>query len=45
MNDEYYMNIAMKEAKKAANIDEVPVGDIFVYKYNIIIGFGYNSPI
>jgi tRNA(adenine34) deaminase len=45
MNDEYYMNIAMKEAKKAADIDEVPVGAIIVDKGHKIIGYGYNSPI
>jgi tRNA(adenine34) deaminase len=45
MNDEYYMNIAMKEAKKAADIDEVPVGAIIVDKDHKIIGYGYNSPI
>lgn len=35
-NDEYYMNIALQEAKQAMLHDEVPVGAIIVYKDNII---------
>lgn len=45
MNDEYYMNLAILEAEKAANIDEVPVGAVIVDKYKNIIGDGYNNPI
>lgn len=33
---EYYMELALKEAKKAYKIDEVPVGVIIVKKGNII---------
>ncbi len=35
MNDEYYMNIAIKEAKKAYEGGDVPVGCVIVYKKNI----------
>ena len=35
-SDEYFMNIALKEAQKAAAIDEVPVGAIIVCKNQII---------
>ncbi|MFH2060025.1 MAG: tRNA adenosine(34) deaminase TadA [Pseudomonadota bacterium] len=45
MNDEYYMNLAIKEALKAGNIDEVPVGAVIVDKNNDIIGAGFNRPI
>ena len=45
MNDEYYMNFAIKEALKAAIIDEVPVGAVIVDKNNDIIGKGFNRPI
>ena len=39
--DEYYMNLAIEEAKKAATIGEVPIGAIIVHK-NEIIARGYN---
>ncbi len=45
MNDEYYMNLAIKEAQKAADIDEVPVGAVIVDKNNELIGTGFNCPI
>ncbi len=45
MNDEYYMNLAILEAKKAAGLDEVPIGAVVVDKNKDIIGFGYNCPI
>jgi tRNA(adenine34) deaminase len=45
MNDEYYMNLAIKEAEKAENIDEVPVGSVIVDKSQNVIGYGYNCPI
>ncbi|MCK4768110.1 MAG: tRNA adenosine(34) deaminase TadA [Desulfobacula sp.] len=45
MDDEYYMNLAILEAKKAADIDEVPVGAVIVDKNNDVIGYGYNRPI
>ena len=42
-NDEYYMNLAYKEALKAYKIDEIPVGAIVVDKSGKIIGKGYNK--
>ncbi|MBU8848602.1 MAG: tRNA adenosine(34) deaminase TadA [Desulfobacterales bacterium] len=45
MDDEYYMNLAILEAKKAADIDEVPVGAVIVDKNKDVIGYGYNCPI
>ena len=41
-NDEYFMNIALKEAKKAFRRNEVPVGAIIV-KNEKIIAKGYNK--
>jgi len=41
MNDEFYMNEALKEAQKAYEADEVPIGAVAVYK-NQIIGRGHN---
>ena len=41
MNDDYYMNLALKEAIKAFKKDEIPVGCIIV-KNNQIISKGYN---
>ena len=37
MNDEYYMNIALKEAHKAAAEDEIPVGACLVRDGEIIL--------
>ena len=45
MNDEFYMNLALKEAEKALWIDEVPVGAVLVDKNSNVVGKGYNSPI
>lgn len=45
MDDEYYMNLAVKEAKKAAAVDEVPVGAVIVDINKEVIGYGYNCPI
>ncbi len=45
MNDNYYMKLAIKEAKKAENIDEVPVGAVIVNTEELVIGYGYNCPI
>ncbi len=45
MDDEYYMNLAIVEAKKAANADEVPVGAVIVDKNHHVIGYGHNCPI
>lgn len=39
--DEYYMNLAIEEAKKAAAIGEVPIGAIVVYK-DEVIARGFN---
>ena len=43
-DDEYYMALAIKEAQKAAAIDEVPVGAVIVDKNKKVIGYGYNCP-
>lgn len=40
--DEYFMEIALKEAQKAFEEDEVPIGAIVVHR-NKIIGKGYNQ--
>ncbi len=40
-NDELFMVEALKEAQKAFNEDEVPIGTVAVYK-NQIIGRGHN---
>ena len=45
MDHEYYINLAIREAKKAADINEVPVGAIIVDKSKKVIGQGYNCPI
>lgn len=42
-DDEYYMNIAIKEAKKAYNKGEVPVGSVLVDNNGIIISKGHNK--
>lgn len=41
LNDEYYMNLAIEEAKKAYEIDEIPIGAIIVSN-DKIVGRGYN---
>ena len=41
MNDIYFMNEALKEANKAYNCGEVPIGAVIV-KDNKIIARGYN---
>lgn len=40
--NEYYMNLALKEAKKALKYDEVPVGAIIV-KNNKVIAKAFNK--
>ncbi len=40
-NHEYYMRQALKEAKKAYKLGEVPIGCVIVYE-DKIIGRGYN---
>jgi len=42
-SDEYYMNLAIKEARKAEAIDEVPVGAIIVDENGDIVARGYNK--
>ncbi len=41
-NDEYYMKLAIKEAKKAEKIDEIPIGCVIVLNGEVI-GRGYNK--
>ncbi len=41
-NDEYYMRLALKQAKKAESIDEVPVGAVIVCDGKVIAR-GYNK--
>ena len=41
-NDEYYMKLAIKEAKKALMIDEVPIGCVIVLDGEVIAR-GYNK--
>lgn len=41
VTDEYFMNEAFKEAQKAFDLDEVPIGAIIVYN-NRIIARGHN---
>lgn len=43
--DQYYMTLAIKEAIKAEEIDEVPVGAVIVDVNDNIIGRGFNRPI
>ena len=40
-NPEYFMSLAIEEAKKAYNVDEVPVGAVIV-KDGEVIGVGHN---
>ena len=42
MNDEFFMKEALREAQKAFDRDEVPVGAVAVYR-NQIIGRGFNQ--
>src|SRR6185295_6976138 len=42
MNDEYFMKQALREAEKAFDEDEVPVGAVIVQN-NRIIARGYNQ--
>ncbi len=36
LNDEYFMKEALKEARKALEADEVPVGAVVVYNEMIV---------
>ena len=42
-NDKYYMNLAIKEAKKADRIGEIPVGAIIVDQFGNILAKAYNT--
>jgi tRNA(adenine34) deaminase len=42
LSHEYYMSLAIKEAKKALEEEEVPIGAVIVSQ-NQIIGKGYNQ--
>ena len=44
INDEHYMQLALRLAKKAAAQGEVPVGAVLVYEGEVI-GEGFNCPI
>ena len=41
-NDEYYMSLAIEEAKKAAKIGEVPVGALIVWEGKVV-SLAYNT--
>jgi len=41
-SDEYFMELAFKEAQKAFDEDEVPIGAVIVHN-NRVIGKGYNQ--
>lgn len=41
-NDDYFMRLALREAEKAYNAEEVPIGAVIVHE-NRIIGRGYNQ--
>ena len=41
MDDEYFMGEALKEARKAFELDEVPIGAVIVHN-NEIIARGFN---
>ena len=42
-SDEYYMNMAIKEALKANNINEIPVGAIIVDQDGRIVSRAHNN--
>ncbi len=41
--DEYYMQLALKQAKKAFTIDEVPIGALVIDEVGKVLGRGYNQ--
>lgn len=43
MDDLYYMNLALKQARKAARQDEIPVGAVIISPYGELVGTGYNQ--
>ena len=42
-NDEYYMNLAINEAYKADDINEIPVGAVIVDQNGNIVSKAYNN--
>ncbi|MBF0201996.1 MAG: nucleoside deaminase [Desulfamplus sp.] len=45
MDDEYYMNLALEQAGKAAIEDEVPVGAVIADKSGMVVGIAHNQTI
>ncbi|MFH1153431.1 MAG: tRNA adenosine(34) deaminase TadA [Pseudomonadota bacterium] len=45
MDDLFYMKLALDEAKKAEQMDEVPVGAVLIDVDGQIAGTGFNQPI
>jgi tRNA(adenine34) deaminase len=45
MDDVFYMRLALDEARKAEQMDEVPVGAVVVDAAGLIIARGFNGPI
>lgn len=43
--DEYWMQLALKQAEQAAELNEVPVGAVLVNEHNECIAAGHNQPI
>ena len=44
-DDEYWMRQALKQAQKAADVDEVPVGAVLLDKSGDCLASGHNQPI
>ncbi len=45
MDDLYYMDLALDQARMAAKINEVPVGAVLVDNSGQVIGYGHNQTI
>ncbi len=45
MDDEYYMTLAIEQAKRAEKLDEVPVGAVIIDASGNLISVGHNRPI
>ena len=45
MDDQFYMMLAIREAEKARQADEVPVGAVIVDRHGRVIGHGCNAPV
>ena len=43
--DTYFMRLALEEAGKGFDLDEVPIGAVVVSKEGVILGKGFNRPI